>query len=188
MITSEMVSILSVGLPALGALVSAIVSFLGILPGTERRLHRLVSIHNEMPVGEGKAALEEAVNELAVRTARRVVAPSAERKRERKQLDGGKVGFAIFFVLVGGGVAWGIWFLGSLAHALPVLQWTLWVIAILVTLFTTFFVTVGGLTDLYKDEEKDKENKAKREANKARREAAKKARDEARSGARDEPV
>jgi 4-hydroxybenzoate polyprenyltransferase len=74
------------------------------------------------------------------------------------------VGFVIFLVLVGGGLAWGFWFLGSLAHALPVLQWTLWVIAILVTLFTTLFVTVGGLTDLYKDEEKDKANKAKREA------------------------
>ncbi len=182
-----MVSILSVGLPAIGAILSAIISFVGVLPGAERRLHRLVSIHNEMPAGEGKAALEDAVNELAVRTARRVVSTRAERQ-ERRQLDGGKVGFAIFFVLVGGGLAWGIWFLGSLVHALPVLQWTLWVIAILVTLFTTFFVTVGGLTDLYKDEEKDRANKAKREANKAKREAAKKARDEAKSGAQDEPV
>ncbi|PUB31886.1 hypothetical protein C8K30_101403 [Promicromonospora sp. AC04] len=174
-----MVSILSVGLPAIGALVSAIVSFIGVLPGSERRLHRLVSIHNEMPTGEGKAALEDAVNELAVRTARRVVSTGAER-RERRKLDGGKVGFAIFTVLVGGGVAWGIWFLGSLAHALPVLQWTLWVIATLVTLVTTFFAAIG-LTDLYEDPEKDAANKAKREA-------AKKARDEARRAARNEPV
>jgi len=178
-ITSEMVSILSVGLPAIGALVSAIVSFIGVLPGSERRLHRLVSIHNEMPAGEGKAALEDAVNELAVRTARRVVSTRAERQ-ERRKLDGGKVGFAIFIVLVGGGVAWGIWFLGSLAHALAVLQWTLWVIAILVTLVTMFFAAVG-LTDLYEDPEKDAANKAKREA-------AKKARDEAKSGVRDESV
>ena len=180
-----MVSILSVGLPAIGAILSAIISFVGVLPGAERRLHRLVSIHNEMPAGEGKAALADAVNELAVRTARRVVSTRDER-RERRKLDGGKVGFAIFFVLVGGGVAWGIWFLGSLAHALPVLQWTLWVIAILVTLVTTFFVTVGGLTDLYHDPEKDAANKAKRVAAKQARDEAKKARDEAKRAARDE--
>lgn len=182
-----MVSILSLGLPVLGAVVSAIVSFLGVLPSTDRRLHRLVGIHNEMPPGEGKTALEDAVNELAVRTARRVVAPRAERERERKQLDGEKVAFVIFFVLVGGGVAWGIWFLGSLADALPVLQWTLWGIAALVTLVTTLFVTVGGLMDLYKDPQKDAANKAKREAAKEARDEAKKARAEARSAAGDEP-
>jgi hypothetical protein len=150
-----MVSILSVGLPALGAVVSAIVSFLGVLPGSERRLHRLVSIHNEMPAGAGKAALEDAVNHLAVRTARRVVSTRGERQedRKRRKVDGGKVFAIVFFVLVGGGAAWLFWLLGSLAPW-PFLQWTLWVIAILMTLVTTFFVTVGGgLTNVFQDEE-----------------------------------
>jgi hypothetical protein len=152
--TSELVSILSVGLPAIGALVSAVVSFVGVLPGTDRRLHRLVSIHNEMPPGEGRAALEDAVNELAVRAARRVVATRGERRRDRRKVDAGKVLGVVIVVLVGGGAAWGLYELGRLATPFPVLQWTLWVIGILVTLCTTLIVTVGGMTDVFEDEPK----------------------------------
>ena len=179
MITSELVSILSVGLPAIGAVVSAIVSFLGVLPGTERRLHRLVSIHNEMPPGEGRAALEDAVNQLAVRTAHRVVSTRGERQRERRKLDAGKVIAVIMVVLIGGGAAWGLFQLGLLVASLPFLQWTFWVLGILVTLVTTLFVTVGGMTDVFQDPEKDRANKEKREA-------AKKARDEAKRVVQDE--
>ena len=68
-----MVSILSVGLPALGAVLSAIGSFIGARPGGERRLHRLVSVHKDMPAGEGRAALEDAINKLAVGIAHRAV-------------------------------------------------------------------------------------------------------------------
>jgi hypothetical protein len=135
-----MVSILSVALPATGALLSAIVSFIGVLPGAERRLHRLVSIHNEMPAGEGKAALEDAVNHLALRTARRVVSTRSEKQQARKKLDAGNVIGVLIVVLGGGGLAWVLWLLGSLTPWL-ILQWTLWVIGILVTLFSTLVVS-----------------------------------------------
>lgn len=145
-----MVTLVSVGLPAVGAVVSAIVSFLGILPGTERRLHRLVAIHRDMPDGEGKAALEDALNQLAVRTARRAVTGRVDRRpqRARRRLDGVKVTMVVLVVLVGGGLAWFFWWLGTLAPW-DFLQWTLWVIAILVTLFTTFVVS---LDNVFKDE------------------------------------
>ncbi|MFE7508844.1 hypothetical protein [Promicromonospora sp. NPDC057488] len=140
MITSEMVSILSVGLPALGAVLSAVVSFVGVLPGAERRLHRLVAIHRDMPEGEGKDALEDALNQLAVRTARRAVSGREERQRERRKVDAGGVIGVVIVVLIGGGAAWGLWLLGTLP-VWPVLRWTLWVLAILLTLVTTFFVS-----------------------------------------------
>ncbi|MFI9489470.1 hypothetical protein ACIG47_23990 [Promicromonospora sp. NPDC052451] len=151
MITSEMVSILSVGLPAVGALVSALVSFLGVLPGTERRLHRLVAIHRDMPDGHGKAALEDALNELAVRTARRAVSGRVDRRpqRPRRRVDGAKVTMVVIVVLVGGGLAWFFWWLGTLAPW-AFLQWTLWVVAALVTVFTTFVVT---LDNVFKDDD-----------------------------------
>jgi cation transporter-like permease len=147
--TSEIVSIVSVALPTMGAVLSAIASFVGVLPGTERRLHRLVSIHNDMPAGEGKSALEEAVNHLAVRTARRVVSTRVERQQQRRKVDAGKLIGIIIVILVGGGLAWGFWLLGTSAPW-PFLQWTLWVIGILVTLFTTLVVT--GMS-VFKDDD-----------------------------------
>ncbi len=143
-----MVSILSVGLPALGAVLSAVVSFVGVLPGAERRLHRLVAIHRDMPEGEGKDALEDALNQLAVRMARRAVTDREERQRHRRKVDAGGVVGVVIIVLIGGGAAWGLWLLGTLP-VWPVLRWTLWVLAILLTLVTTFFVT--GVP-IFKDE------------------------------------
>lgn len=147
--TSEIVSIVSVALPTLGAVLSAIASFAGVLPGAERRLHRLISIHNDMPEGPGKSALEEAVNHLALRTARRVVSTPVERQQQRRKVDAGKVTGNIIAILIGGGLAWGFWFLGTLPPW-PFLQWTLWIIGILVTLFTTLVVTGLGV---FKDED-----------------------------------
>jgi hypothetical protein len=147
--TSEIVSIVSVALPTLGAVLSAIASFVGVLPGSDRRLHRLISLHNEMPEGQGKSALEEAVNHLAVRTARRVVSTRVERQQQRRKVDAGKVIGNVIAILIGGGLAWGFWFLGTLPPW-PFLQWTLWVIGILVTLFTTLVVT--GMS-VFKDED-----------------------------------
>ncbi|MFI2485582.1 hypothetical protein ACH47X_01675 [Promicromonospora kroppenstedtii] len=157
MITSEMVSILSVGLPALGAVVSAFAAFLGVVPGTDRKLHRLVTIHRDMPAGEGRDALEDSINELAVRAARRAVGGrTTAKQRPRRRLDAGKVIGAIMIVVVGGGIAWVFWWLGSLIP-LPFLQWVLWVIAILVTLFTTFVVT---LDNVFKDENGDRTDRS----------------------------
>lgn len=149
-----MVSILSLGLPALGAVVSAIVSFLGVLPRTDRRLHRLVSIHRDMPEGEGKAALEDALNQLAVRAARRAISDRAGRRaqRPRRRLDGFKVTMMTLTVLIGGGLAWLFWWLGSLIPW-ALLQWPLWILAAIVFLLTTFVVTSG---DVFKDEDRDK--------------------------------
>ncbi|WP_285105284.1 hypothetical protein [Promicromonospora sp. MEB111] len=163
MITSEMVSILSVGLPALGAVVSAFAAFLGVVPGTDRKLHRLVTIHRDMPEGEGKEALEDALNELATRAARRAVGSRVSKQRPRRKLDAGKVIGAILIVLVGGGIAWVFWWLGSLAPW-AWLQWTLWVIAILVTLFTTFVVT---LDNVFQDDADAAQRKARRAARNA---------------------
>ncbi|MFI2363111.1 hypothetical protein [Promicromonospora sp. NPDC019610] len=160
MITSEMVSILSVGLPAIGAVVSAFAAFLGVVPGTDRKLARLVTIHRDMPEGEGKEALEKAVNELATRAARRAVGARVTKDRPRRKLDAGKVIGAVLIVLVGGGLAWLFWWLGSLIPFAP-LQWTLWVIAILVTLFTTFVVT---LDDVFQDDAEAAERKTQRAA------------------------
>ncbi|MFJ3404087.1 hypothetical protein [Promicromonospora sp. NPDC090134] len=157
MIPSEMVSILSVGLPALGAVVSAFAAFLGVVPGTDRKLHRLVTIHRDMPAGEGRDALEDSINELAVRAARRAVGTrTTAKQRPRRRLDAGKVIGAIMIVGVGGGIAWVFWWLGSLAPW-PFLQWTLWVVAILVTLFTTFVVT---LDNVFKDEDGEKKDRS----------------------------
>ncbi len=152
-----MVSILSVGLPALGAVVSAFAAFLGVVPGTDRKLHRLVTIHRDMPAGEGRDALEDSINELAVRAARRAVGGrTTARQRPRRRLDAGKVIGTIMIVAVGGGIAWVFWWLGSLAPW-PFLQWTLWIVAILVTLFTTFVAT---LDNVFKDEDGDKKDRS----------------------------
>ncbi|MFI8524967.1 hypothetical protein ACIGB8_11000 [Promicromonospora sukumoe] len=152
MITSEMVSILSVGLPALGAVVSAFAAFLGVVPGTDRKLHRLVTIHRDMPEGEGKDALADSINELALRAAHRATGTrTTAKQRPRRRLDAGKVIGAIMIVVIGGGIAWFLWWLGSLIPV-PFLQWVLWIIAILVTLFTTFVVT---LDNVFKDEDED---------------------------------
>lgn len=156
-----MVSILSVGLPALGAVVSAFAAFLGVVPGTDRKLHRLVTIHRDMPEGEGKDALADSINELALRAAHRATGTrTAAKQRPRRRLDAGKVIGAIFIVLIGGGIAWFFWWLGTLAPW-PFLQWVLWVVAILVTLFTTFIVT---LDNVFKDEDADASKRTSRRA------------------------
>lgn len=156
-----MVSILSVGLPALGAVVSAFAAFLGVVPGTDRKLHRLVTIHRDMPEGEGKDALADSINELALRAAHRATGTrTTAEQRPRRRLDAGKVIGAIFIVLIGGGIAWFFWWLGTLAPW-PFLQWVLWVVAILVTLFTTFVVT---LDNVFKDEDADASKRTSRRA------------------------
>ena len=155
-----MASILSVGLPALGAVLSAVVSFVGVLPGAERRLHRLVAIHRDMPEGEGKDALEDALNQLAVRMARRALSDREERQRQRRKVDAGGVVGVVIIVLIGGGAAWGLWLLGTLP-VWPVLRWTLWVLAILLTLVTTFFVS--GVP-IFKDENGRPRRATKKEA------------------------
>ncbi|MGW2095847.1 hypothetical protein [Promicromonospora sukumoe] len=161
MITSEMVSILSVGLPALGAVVSAFAAFLGVVPGTDRKLHRLVTIHRDMPEGEGKDALADSINELALRAAHRATGTrTTAQQRPRRRLDAGKVIGAIMIVVIGGGIAWFLWWLGSLIPV-PFLQWVLWVVAILVTLFTTFVVT---LDNVFKDENADASKRTSRRA------------------------
>jgi hypothetical protein len=154
-ITSEMVSILSVGLPALGAALSAIASFIGARPGGERRLHRLVVMHKDMPAGEGRDALEDAINQLAVGIARRAVTSRESRRAQRphRKVDRFELTMIIITILIGGGLTWFFWWLGSLAPW-PLLQWPLWIIAILISLVVTLVVMTG---DVFKEQNADRQ-------------------------------
>nr|BFF19997.1 hypothetical protein GCM10025730_35180 [Promicromonospora thailandica] len=133
---------------------TALGSFFDFTPGRERRLRRLLHLHSTMPDGRGRAALEEAANGLAVKVARRAN-PEVGAPRRRRKVDPGNLIAMVFVSAVGGGITWGVWQLGVIAPW-AWLQWTLWVIAGLVLLFVTLLVTVGGLADVFVDEEKAK--------------------------------
>ena len=110
-----------------------------------------------MPDGRGRTALEAAANGLAVQVARQIN-PDVRTPRRRRRIDRASLATMIIVSVVGGGSTWGIWQLGVISPW-TWLQWTLWVLAGLVLLFVTLLVTIGGLPELFVEEEKEHESK-----------------------------